>query len=183
AARARPAAKYSRRGCAARVGGETYQQGAPGRLQSSIDGARRDPLHARRAAKFIDVTWPLAIVRRRGKILLRRRAAGDLLGRLWELPGAPLTARIKPAGALRRELNSLSEQLGAPRRIGAFRHAITRRRIRAPVYLLECDARAPVSLPRGEWRWLRPDRFEHLPMSSMTKKALALLAAHETRSA
>ncbi len=137
----------------------------------------------RRAVKFIDVTWPLAIVRRRGKILLRRRAAGDLLGRLWELPGAPLTARIKPAGALRRELNSLSEQLGAPRRIGAFRHAITRRRIRAPVYLLECDARAPVSLPRGEWRWLRPDRFEHLPMSSMTKKALALLAAHETRSA
>jgi len=138
---------------------------------------------ARARIKFIDVTWPLAVVRRRGKVLLRRRAAADLLARLWELPGAPLAGRLKAAAALRRELEFLSPRLGPLQPIGEFRHAITHRRIRAPVYLLQCAARAEIRLPRGEWRWVRADRFEHLPISSMTKKALTLLAVHEARSA
>jgi A/G-specific adenine glycosylase len=133
--------------------------------------------------KFIDVTWPLAVVRHRGKILLRRRAADDLLARLWELPGAPLTGRMKPAGVFRRELNSLPERLGARRLIGEFRHAITHRRIRAPVYLIECTVRSEIRLPGNDWRWLRANLVERRPISSMTKKALNLLAAHEVRPA
>jgi len=142
------------------------------------------PRRAGRAPmKFIDVTWPLAVVRHRGKILVRRRAADNLLARLWELPGAPLSGRMKPAGGLRRELNSLSKRLGAPRIIGEFRHAITHRRIRAPVYLIECAVRSAIRLPGNDWRWIRANLVERRPISSMTKKALNLLAAHEARSA
>jgi A/G-specific adenine glycosylase len=137
----------------------------------------------RASVKFIEVTWPLAVVRHRGKILVRQRAADDLLARLWELPGAPQTGRTKPAGVLRRELNLLSERLGPPHIIGEFRHAITHRRIRAPVYLIECVARSEIRLPGKDWRWIRADRVERRPISSMTKKALNLLAAHEARSA
>lgn len=141
------------------------------------------PRRASRAPiKFIDVVWPLAVVRHRGKILVRRRADDDLLARLWELPGAPLTGRIKPPGVLRRELNLLSERLGPPHIIGEFRHAITHRRIRAPVYLIECTARSEIRLPGNDWRWIRVDRVERQPISSMTKKALNLLAAHEAHS-
>lgn len=142
------------------------------------------PARAKRGSpKFIDVIWPLAVVRRRDKILLRRRAAGNLLAQLWELPGAPLTGALKAAGALRRELNFVPARLGTPRRIGEFRHAITYRRIRAPVYLLECTARAKIHLPQAKWRWIQADQVERWPISSMTKKALVLLTAHETRSA
>ena len=41
-----------------------------------------------RRISFTNVVWPLAIVRCRGKILLRRRTTGKLLVRLWELPAA-----------------------------------------------------------------------------------------------
>ena len=138
---------------------------------------------SRAPMKFIEVTWPLAVVRHRGRILIRRRAADDLLARLWELPGAPMTGGMKPAGVLLRELKLLPERLGAPRIIGEFRHAITHRRIRAPVYLIECTARSEIRLPGNDWRWIRAELVERRPISSMTKKALNLLAAHEARSA
>lgn len=141
------------------------------------------PRASRAPVKFIEVIWPLAVVRHRGKILVRRRAADDLLARLWELPGAPLTGRTKPAGVLRRELNVLPDRIGATRVIGEFRHAITHRRIRAPVYLVECTARSEIRLSGNDWRWIRADRVERRPISSMTKKALNLLALHEARSA
>ena len=46
-------------------------------LQCSARARRNSPARARRAPmrNIIDVTWPLAVVRQRGKILLRRRAA------------------------------------------------------------------------------------------------------------
>ena len=49
---------------------------------------RNDAVDSRRRIKFANVTWPLAIVRRSGRILLRRRAAKGLLAGLWELPAA-----------------------------------------------------------------------------------------------
>jgi len=154
-------------------------------LQCSSRARRNSPARSRRAPmrNIIDVTWPLAVVRHRGKILLRRRAANDLLARLWELPGGALTGAVKPAGALRRELFLLPIKLAKPLPIGEFRHVITRRRIRAPIYLFECASKSEIRLPGARWHWVTAHRVERYPISSMTKKALAVLAAHETRSA
>jgi len=153
--------------------------------QCSSRARRALPARAPRAPRktIIDVTWPLAVVRHRGKILLRRRAAKDLLARLWELPGGALTGAVKPAVALRRELFLLPIQRAKPLHIGAFRHAITHRRICAPVYLFECASKPEIRVPGARWHWIPAHRVERYPVSSMTKKALAVLAAHETRSA
>ena len=153
--------------------------------QCSARARRTLPSRARRAPmrNIIDVTWPLAVVRHRGKILLRRRAANDLLARLWELPGVALTGAVKPGVALRRELFLLPIKLAKALPIGEFRHAITHRRICAPIYLFECASKSDIHLPRARWHWIPAHRIERYPVSSMTKKALAVLAVHETRSA
>jgi A/G-specific adenine glycosylase len=143
----------------------------------------RDAIFARRARqmRFTDVVWPLGIVRSAGKILLRRRSAGKLLARLWELPGQETAGRGKAMRALRRELLDFAVETRTRRSIGEIRHAITYRRIRAPIYLFEC---ASPKLPaKSPWRWVPLDVTERYPLSALSKKALALLAAHETRSA
>lgn len=144
--------------------------------------SRDSRIFARRARiSFTDVVWPLGIVRYRGKILLRRRSAGKLLARLWELPGQETVRRSDAVRALHRELGDIPIEARTRRRIGEIRHAITYRRIRAPIYLFECRTH---SLPaRTSWRWVSPENADRYPISALSKKALAVLAAHETRSA
>ena len=134
-----------------------------------------------RQISFADVVWPLGIVRSAGNILLRRRSAGTLLARLWELPGRETASRGEAVRALRRELMDFSIDSPTRRSIGEIRHAITYRRIRAPIYLFEC--RSPTLPARSPWRWVSLDDTERYAISALSKKALALLAAHETRSA
>ncbi|HSK29349.1 MAG TPA: A/G-specific adenine glycosylase, partial [Candidatus Limnocylindria bacterium] len=145
---------------------------------------RKHPLSAkskRPQMRVVKILWPLAILRRRGKILLRRRSADRLLAGLWELPGVTLKRAAK-----RGELPAiLSRELPLPssgaRLIGEFEHAITHRRIRAPVYLFECTAQSTARLARTRWRWSRPARLSEHAVSSMTLKAAKLLADHEAR--
>ena len=136
-------------------------------------------LGSRTPMKVKNVVWPIAIVRRDGKILLRRRAAHGLLAGLWELPGEELTGGDSIAGLFKRELNGVSLTLGRPKKLGAIRHAITHRRIRAPVYVIELIDKEPINLPTGQWRWVAPAKVHKHAISSMTAKAVSLLAAHE----
>ncbi|MGN6719759.1 MAG: A/G-specific adenine glycosylase [Candidatus Binatia bacterium] len=145
--------------------------------------SRDSKISARRVKRisFTDVVWPLAIVRSGGKILLRRRNTGKLLARLWELPGQETPGRGDAVRALRRELRDFAITSRNRRSIGEIRHAITYRRIRAPIYLFEC---ASDSIPaQSQWRWLSLADAGRYPISTLSKKALALLAVHETRSA
>jgi A/G-specific adenine glycosylase len=135
-----------------------------------------------RAIKFIDVIWPVAVIRRRGKILLRRRALNGLMARLWELPGHELVERAKPSVALRQELTRLSLAPTRQRLIGEIRHSITHRRIRAPIYLCEFPDGAAIKLPSRQWRWIDPRAIQRQAISSMTAKAVAALLDHEKSS-
>jgi A/G-specific adenine glycosylase len=141
------------------------------------------PVHssARRQSRFKEVTWPLAIVRHRGKILLRRRAAGGLLARLWEFPGGETKPREKLENFLRRQLRALAAR-SALRRIGEFRHTITYRRIRAPIYLVDYQSALKIHLPAPHWQWTERSELADYPISSMTRKALRVFDVHEESS-
>jgi A/G-specific adenine glycosylase len=128
---------------------------------------------------FRNVTWPLAIVRRQGKILLHHRSTKGLLAHLWELPGGEVAQRGSPEAALRRQLGELSADLSRPRRVGEFRHSITYRRIRAPIYLFDYRPTGKIRLPARRWRWTQRSKLGNYPMSSMTRKALRLFEIHE----
>ena len=139
-------------------------------------------LPAKTQPRFISVTWPLAIVCRDGKVLLRRRAANGLLGGMWELPGGELKKPQSVSTALRRELRAVKGHHAKPFPIGSLRHAITYRKIHAPIFLLRLPPAAELTLPSASWRWLTPAAVRRYPISSMTAKALAIFAAHEKSS-
>ncbi|HEY7713680.1 MAG TPA: hypothetical protein VIE90_04205, partial [Candidatus Binatia bacterium] len=67
-------------------------------------------------------------------------------------------------------------------KIGEIRHAITRWRIRAPVYLFHIDGHTPMDLPRPRWRWVSPAKIKHQATSSMTLKTVSLLSLYEKNS-
>jgi hypothetical protein len=60
-------------------------------------------------------------------------------------------------------------------RVGEIRHSITYRRIRAPIYLIDCPAGVKLRLPNKYWRWVEPRALANLPISSMTAKAIKSL--------
>jgi A/G-specific adenine glycosylase len=146
---------------------------------ATIHGNAERRTARRRRIEFKSVIWPLAIVRQRGKILLRRRAKGGLLARLWELPGGEIVHSDTPLKMVREELRELAP---APKRrcsIGEIRHSITHRRIRALIYLFDYPARAKLRLPSKQWRWIDRRRIQGQAISSMTAKAVRLLNHHE----
>ena len=136
-------------------------------------------LGSRRPLTFKNVVWPLAIVRHHGKILLRRRATNGLLAGLWELPGNELKGKQSLAALFGNELKGAQLSYTRPEKLGEIRHAITHRRIWAPVYLLDLTGNRRARVPLAGWRWIAPENLQELATSSMTVKALAIFSNHE----
>jgi adenine-specific DNA glycosylase len=128
-----------------------------------------------------EVIWPLAIVRSRGKLLLHRRASGGLLAGLWELPGGEDKTGSALNSLLEQYLPDLYGRAVKERRLGEINHSITNRRIRAPVFLLDCAPAPEVRLDQTQWRWIAPNALGRQPTSAMTRKAIKLLTDHEER--
>ena len=129
-----------------------------------------------------DVTWPLAIVRHGGKLLLRRRSATGMLAGLWEFPGGAVENQTIRA-ALKHHLGELNGGWRGNRRIGELRHTITDKRIRAPIFLIDLPPDANLRLANSNWRWVAPSSLRHYPVSSMTLKAAKILSSHEKSTA
>jgi A/G-specific adenine glycosylase len=134
-----------------------------------------------RTAPTRDIEWPLAIVRRDGKLLLRERTGNGLLAGLWEFPGGEEMPNKKLRDSLARQLTEPDQKFPRKQRIGEFRHSITHRRIRSPVFLFELPKQMKLRLPSRRWRWLAPALLADYPVSSMTFKAAKLLVNHEKR--
>ena len=129
-----------------------------------------------------DVIWPLAMVRSRGAILLRRRSRHGILAGLWELPGGEKKPGESLAANIRHHLQTLPASMILPQRIGEIRHSITNRKIRSPIFLFDQRTPAKIKLPAREWRWLSPASLHHYPVSSMTLKAAKVLADYDKNS-
>jgi A/G-specific adenine glycosylase len=128
---------------------------------------------------FRNVTWPLAIVRRGKKILLRRRSSGGLLAGMWELPGGEKPSSDEVVTSLRRQLQEIGPISVLPVGIGEIRHSITYRRIRAPIFLFDLAGNDSIDLPASNWRWVVPATLDGYPASSMTLKAARVLASYD----
>src|SRR4029077_12447103 len=134
-------------------------------------GRRPEKVATKKSGLIQDIEWPLAILRRDQKILLRQRLGDGLLSGLWEFPGAERTAGKSLRQSLAIQLAELSRALQPERRIGEFRHSITNHTIRSPVYLIDLPKAMRLRLPNRRWRWLAPASLGQFPVSSMTFKA------------
>jgi A/G-specific adenine glycosylase len=140
-------------------------------------GQRAERFRGTRPALSHDIEWPLAIVRHHEKVLLRQRTRQRLLAGLWEFPGGAKN----PHESLRDSVVSHLPGFRTRRlqRIGEFRHSITNRKIRSPVFLFELPGRLKFRLPSRRWCWLSPSSLQDFPVSSMTFKAAKILANYE----
>jgi len=141
------------------------------------------------------VAMVVAIVRRRGRILLVQRRSGALLQAFWELPAC--TSR--PTALAARILERLHVQIGPTRDVGRVRHTIlsnaidaqivaadtvkvsrtprsralpTRsRRASTPIY--RATRLANLDLPELAMKWVRREELALLPLTTLAHKALA----------
>ena len=127
------------------------------RASGGFDVPRRQPVRAKA------VRWPLVFVESRSRVLLHRRPDAGLLAGLWELP-EPDTL---PQGVA-------DEMLRQSDPVVVIRHAITDKRITAPVYVLRRSIRV-----RGHaWCWVNVDDLSSYPLSSLSTKAIGAARRH-----
>ncbi len=131
---------------------------------------------------FENITWPLAIVRRKRTLLLRRRPANGILAGLWEFPGGETTPGKSVQAHLKQHLEGVEASLSEPKQIGEMRHNIANRKIRSPVFLFDVKPVSKPTLPSAQWRWSSRQSLNQYPLSSMTLKAANLLALYEESS-
>lgn len=132
-----------------------------------------------RRRKRVSVTWPVAVIQRNGKILLRRRPGSGILPGLWELPGGEGPPEETPKAILKRYLNGLDRRLNSGAPIGEIRHSITYRKIRCPVFKFNFRITTQSALFDPNWRWFSPSSLHRHPVSTMTRKAIKLVVRHE----
>jgi A/G-specific adenine glycosylase len=120
------------------------------------------------------IDWPLALIEKDGKILLRRRPRGGILPGLWELPGGERKKSESLRTTLERQLDGAGDRVKLENVVGVIRHSITNRRIRAPVY--RCVAAGDAPLPARGWRWFALSTLDRHPLSSLSLKAARLVS-------
>lgn len=126
----------------------------------------------------VEETWRVALIERRGRLLVRQRPhdAGIMPG-IWELPawvddGPPVPGEDRAAAAfqkrLRRDLDRAAEVEVS---IGAARHNIMNRKITLRVHRVVLS---PGWRPPARWRWVTRADLAGLGQSSMLRKVLAV---------
>jgi A/G-specific adenine glycosylase len=147
-----------------------------------------------RAAR-LSVRVACALVMRRGRVLLVRRAAGELLAGTWALPSAAIEGQATPSSAARAAAAGRGIGAGRPTFRGRIRHVFTHRDLTAEIFAV--PERAPPPPPRRakgaavlrdgdgddaragdhdgdpDHRWVDPGALHGLGISSFTRKTLA----------
>lgn len=120
---------------------------------------------AKKKVAYEDVVEACVVVRKNGKVLLRRCVEGERWAGLWDFPR--LASGAQTGAALHRELGAgVRELTGYDVAIGellkTIKHGVTRFRI-----TLKCFEAAHLSgqRKRGEFVWVRPDQLDAYALS------------------
>ncbi|HWP85799.1 MAG TPA: NUDIX domain-containing protein, partial [Terriglobia bacterium] len=131
------------------------------RAQEAVD--RFPP--PRQKAKPVLKRYAAALVQdAAGRILLVQRPAGtSWMGGFWELPMWETSGEVRPQG------------LAVQQRMGLLRHSITGYRLEVEVFRA-AEARPA---PGARRRWLAASELHRFPVTTITRKALALARRHK----
>jgi len=119
----------------------------------------------------------VVVLSHRGRWLVQRRPARQLLGGLWEFPGGRIEPGETPQAAARRELlEETGLRAGALHARGVVRHAYSHFTVELHVFE---GTLGPGSVPpqSGARRWVRPADLGRLPLPKATEKIAARLAS------
>lgn len=148
-----------RRSCLAR------ERGEPTRWPVKV---RRKPI------PHYDV--PVAVIRKRGRVLIDQRRPEGFLGGLWEFPGGKLEEGESLERCLVREVR---EELGigitVERRLVATRHAYSHFRVTLHAYLCRHAGGRPKAIQCSRWKWVRPDALDQYAFPKGSRKIIEAL--------
>ena len=135
-------------------------------------GKRPETILSRQAA---------AVIRHRGRYLIRRRSGSRLLRDMWEFPGGEFS-RSDLAGSLVKYLEAelrLNVQLRD--RLTVVKHAVTNRRITLTVYEARLKPPPPptLSIPEARWIWL--SQAGRYPLTAAASRIVQALTAEHWR--
>lgn len=128
--------------------------------------------------KAAPTTVVRALVTRADQVLLVRRAPGDRLGTLWELPGGGRAQGETVPQALVRELREETglAPTGAPILVGsADRLTPSGRRITEYAFAMSVDGHLRLSHEHDAAAWVRPGEELPGPVTEAAREALARL--------
>ncbi|MCY3758554.1 MAG: A/G-specific adenine glycosylase [Acidobacteria bacterium] len=122
-----------------------------------------------------------AVIRHRGRFLIRKRSGSRLLRDMWEFPGGEFS-RSDLAGSLVKYLESeLHLSVRLCDRLTVVKHAVTNRRITLTVYeaRLKPPPPATLSIPGARWIWLsQAGRYPLTAAASRIVQALTTEHSH-----
>jgi A/G-specific adenine glycosylase len=134
-------------------------------FQAGVQDAR--PVKRQRTPKPHQ-TRLAAVVRHRGRVLVRRRPEGELLGGLWEFPGVEAGLAHRGGEALEEVLEqAVGWRVKVGGRLGEFRHAYTH--FSVTVEAFSCLREDPRPHAGPEERWVRPVDLAALPMGKVDR--------------
>ncbi len=142
----------------------------------SVDPSRLPLPRKRKPPTSVQVQ--MVVARAGNRILLEQRPAEGRMASLWQLPTIELSVGGDSSHLF--PLHWAADlQLDVGARLGEFSHSITRYSIR--VALSESDLlSAPSLVPNGPYRWFATEQAASLAITGMTKKAIRMLANHES---
>ena len=126
---------------------------------------------ARQRAPRKKLALTVALLARRGKYLLARRAEKGLFGGLWELPNVEATSELADAGEQLGRALGLKLTLGAP--LATIRRTLTHRDLVMNVFSAEARGSLKLKSPYTEGGWFALKQFAKLGMSTAMSHAVS----------
>jgi len=114
----------------------------------------------------------VALVEKRGRVLLERPGATSPLRGVWDLPAVELAEGARAAVSLERALRRHGLTIVAGAETPLISHSILDRRLRLET--LRCRLTRGGTAARGDLCWVEPQRLATTPVSGATKKILAV---------
>lgn len=118
-----------------------------------------------------------AVVSQQGRVLVRRRPEGKLLGGLWEFPGVDVEAK---AGDGERVAEAMEQAVGWRVRVGAklgeYQHAYTHFSVTVEAFACRPQGQRRSRAGPGQ-RWVAPEALAALPMGKVDRAIADRLTA------
>jgi len=123
---------------------------------------------------------PVAVIRKRGRVLIDRRRTEGFLGGLWEFPGGKPEAGESLEACLRREVR---EELGigveVVRPLVTARHAYTHFRVTLHAFVCRHTSGRPRAIECAAWTWVTLDELDAYAFPKGSHKIITALRARE----
>ena len=124
-----------------------------------------------------------AVIRHRGRFLIRRRSGSRLLRDMWEFPGGEFSGQELAASLVTYLEGEFHLKVRLGERLAVVRHAVTNRRITLTVFEACLAAPLPrsLSIPGGRWIWL--SQAHRYPLTAAASRILQALTQARSRAA